>query len=66
MVDAHQGFLDLGNPASLYDDDDLHMSSEGYGHWNNWTHIAMGDSANCVVWLSGQCVESAMTVNATG
>lgn len=59
-VDVNQGFMDLGNPNSLYANDDLHLSSTGYGYWDTWAVTALGAEggadANCVRWLSDACV----------
>ena len=36
MVDVTSEFKALGNPASLYQSDDLHLSEEGYVLWTKW------------------------------
>ena len=35
-VDVTTKFNALGNPASLYQSDDLHLSEEGYVLWTKW------------------------------
>ena len=35
-VDVTSEFNALGNPASLYQSDDLHLSEEGYVLWTKW------------------------------
>ncbi|GMI50159.1 hypothetical protein TeGR_g8489 [Tetraparma gracilis] len=58
-VDSSAGFVALGNGAELYDDDDLHLSAAGYGHWGGWLTAAFGaggGDANCYLWRSGECV----------
>mmetsp|Transcript_116018 Transcript_116018/g.315002 ORF Transcript_116018/g.315002 Transcript_116018/m.315002 type:complete len:119 (+) Transcript_116018:1-357(+) len=57
MVDVNAGFEAMGNPNSLYAADELHLSAEGYSHWDHWVGLALGDSA-CALWLSGACVLS--------
>ena len=36
MVDVTTKFKALGNPASLYQSDNLHLSEEGYVLWTKW------------------------------
>ena len=59
MVDVYPSFNALGNPSSLYGDDNLHMSSEGYSYWERWATLAL-ETPSCVIWESGNC-----TFNAT-
>ena len=58
VVDVYASFEDLGNPDSLYDDDELHLSSEGYGYWNQWASSGIDDPDACVIWQSNSCVDS--------
>ncbi|EJK49362.1 hypothetical protein THAOC_31766, partial [Thalassiosira oceanica] len=44
MVDSYRGFEDLGNPNSLYDDDELHLSNQGYVYWTRWAKDAMAEA----------------------
>mmetsp|Transcript_8876 Transcript_8876/g.26027 ORF Transcript_8876/g.26027 Transcript_8876/m.26027 type:complete len:391 (+) Transcript_8876:32-1204(+) len=53
-VDVSAGFEAIGNGASLYHSDQLHLSPEGYSHWNRWVGLALGDP-QCVIWRSGNC-----------
>ena len=55
FIDVYPAFEALGNPLSLYDDDRLHLSSEGYSLWNTWTRMAI-DNPACVLWQSGECL----------
>ena len=55
FIDVYPAFEALGNPHSLYYDDRLHLSSEGYGLWNTWTNMAI-DNPACVLWQSGECL----------
>jgi len=58
VVDVYASFEELGNPDSLYDDDELHLSSEGYDYWNQWAGSAIDDPDACVIWQSNSCVDS--------
>lgn len=58
FVDVNAGFMAMGNPASLYSDDDLHMTAAGYAHWDAWVTDALADSS-CAIWRSGVCVSTA-------
>ena len=59
MVDSYAGFVDEGNSNSLYDKDMLHLSSQGYALWQEWTTQALSDKdTSCVEWRSGECVVS--------
>ena len=40
-VDVTTKFNALGNPASLYQSDDLHLSEEGYLLWTKWAQEVM-------------------------
>ena len=56
VVDVYASFEDLGNPDSLYDDDELHLSSEVYDYWNQWVDSALDDADACVIWQSNSCI----------
>ena len=56
FIDSYGGFEDLGNPATLYDDDALHLSAAGYSHWDNWLSLARAAGGSCYRWRSGVCV----------
>jgi lysophospholipase L1-like esterase len=58
VIDSYNSFEDVGNPGSLYDSDDLHMSAEGYALWSTWLTQAYSDlneQGACYVWRSGEC-----------
>ena len=56
MVDVYPAFESLGNPSSLYRNDDLHLSSSGYAHWSTWARTALAAAAgNCHLWESNTC-----------
>ena len=57
MIDVYNGFEELGNPRSLYAEDQLHLSDEGYDYWNQWLNLALTDEG-CVIWKSGSCTHS--------
>ena len=51
MIDVYPSFEELGNPSTLYDDDELHLSSAGYEYWSIWTSRALSNnSPRCVRW----------------
>ena len=54
VVDVYQGFEDIGNPNSLYQDDELHLSLEGYGYWNQWL-AQVSNNSECIIWQSQEC-----------
>ena len=57
FIDSYTGFVDLGNPTSLYSDG-LHLSEEGYVLWEQWLKIALDNNGNgCEVYSSGTCVQ---------
>ena len=58
MIDVYAGFEKLGNPDTLYDEDELHLSSEGYDYWNQWAQNAIDDNGVCVIWKDDVCDES--------
>ncbi len=58
MIDVHSGFEELGNPNSLYAEDQLHLSNEGYSYWNQWLQSALADNT-CAVWQSDSCIHNA-------
>ena len=55
FIDSYSGFEELGNPNSLYKNDKLHLSEEGYALWTAWTKAALDDEPGCASWLSGEC-----------
>ena len=57
MIDVYNGFEDLENPNSLYAEDQLHLSAEGYAYWDEWLRIALLDET-CAVWKSGSCTNT--------
>lgn len=59
MVDVYNSFEDLGNPTSLYAEDQLHLSEEGYAYWNQWLDLALRDES-CVIWQNGSCTRSSL------
>ena len=66
VIDSYHGFEDAGNPTSLYDSDELHLSAAGYALWATWltqAYLALasttGESAACYVWRSGACTQPA-------
>jgi lysophospholipase L1-like esterase len=60
FIDVNPSFLEIDNPKSLYDADELHMSSEGYSKWVSWTRTALADMDSnyleCWLWQNGRCV----------
>jgi len=59
FIDVYSAFENIGNPKSLYASDDLHLSSNGYSLWDEWTSQALSDdvgSRSCIIWSSGECV----------
>jgi len=54
VVDVYQGFEDIGNPNSLYQDDELHLSLGGYGYWNQWL-VQISNDSDCIIWQSQEC-----------
>ena len=54
VVDVYQGFEDMGNPNSLYQDDELHLSLDGYGYWNLWL-VQISNDSDCIIWQSQEC-----------
>merc|ERR1712129_214402 len=56
MIDSYGAFESMGNPNSLYDDDNLHLSESGYAYWNEWVNIALNATDDCRVWRAGVCV----------
>jgi len=65
FIDSYNGFKDAGNVATLYDDDDLHLSESGYAMWQTWTAQALLGDVECEVWRSGECVQGGSTVAPT-
>merc|ERR1712183_349422 len=66
FIDSYKSFLSIGNPRSLYADDKLHLSAEGYGYWNEWLQNAYDnalcddgdDVCKCYVWKKSSCVKT--------
>jgi lysophospholipase L1-like esterase len=54
VVDVYQGFEDIGNPSSLYQDDELHLSLEGYEYWDQWL-VQVSNDSGCIIWQSQEC-----------
>jgi|TARA_B110000438_G_scaffold58378_1_gene58431 uncharacterized protein YjbI with pentapeptide repeats/lysophospholipase L1-like esterase len=54
VVDVYQGFEDMGNPNSLYQEDELHLSLDGYEYWNQWL-IQISNDSDCIIWQSQEC-----------
>jgi len=54
VVDVYQGFEDMGNPNSLYQDDELHLSLDGYEYWNQWL-VQISNDSDCIIWQSQEC-----------
>ncbi len=54
VVDVSQGFEDIGNPNSLYQEDELHLSLEGYEYWNQWL-VQVSNDSECIIWQSQEC-----------
>ena len=54
VVDVYQGFEDIGNPSSLYQEDELHLSLEGYGYWDQWL-VQVSNDSTCIIWQSQEC-----------
>ncbi len=57
MIDVYRGFQAEGNPDSLYQSDELHLSEEGYALWDSWLTTALDDDT-CIMWESGECVRT--------
>jgi len=58
MVDSYNGFEDKGNPSSLYQRDELHLSKAGYKLWDEWTLKVLAEAeSGCTVWRSGRCTQ---------
>jgi len=55
MIDVYPVFVKLGNPNSLYRNDRLHLSNEGYGYWNTWLQAELDDTSGCRHWMNGEC-----------
>lgn len=56
-MDVYPAFVARGNPNSLYADDKLHLSAEGYTLWNKWARAAIADTSGCNIWKEGVCQE---------
>ena len=54
VVDVYQGFEDIGNPDSLYQEDQLHLSLEGYDYWDQWL-VQVSSDSECIIWQSEEC-----------
>ncbi|KAH8082060.1 arabinan endo-1,5-alpha-L-arabinosidase [Aureococcus anophagefferens] len=55
FVDVYPAFEAIGNPYSLYQSDELHLSAEGYRLWDAWAKAAFADTTDCVIWQGGAC-----------
>jgi lysophospholipase L1-like esterase len=55
FVDVYPAFEAIGNPYSLYQSDELHLSAEGYRLWDAWAKAAFADTTGCVIWQGGAC-----------
>eukprot|EP00554_Chaetoceros_debilis_P006079 CAMPEP_0194074766 /NCGR_PEP_ID=MMETSP0149-20130528/1841_1 /TAXON_ID=122233 /ORGANISM="Chaetoceros debilis, Strain MM31A-1" /LENGTH=333 /DNA_ID=CAMNT_0038755035 /DNA_START=92 /DNA_END=1093 /DNA_ORIENTATION=- len=66
FVDSYKAFEELGNPDSLYADDELHLSAEGYSYWNGWLKNAYSYGqeneedydyeGGCYSWQNDECI----------
>ena len=56
MIDVYNGFEAMGNPLSLYANDQLHLSEAGYSHWDQWLNQAL-ENNTCILWRSGICIQ---------
>ena len=56
MIDVYPSFVELNNPQSFYKNDNLHLSKEGYGYWDDWLNDALSDKSGCLRWEGGECV----------
>jgi hypothetical protein len=61
MIDVYPSFVELGNPNSLYANDKLHLSQQGYEFWNSWLKAALNDTSGCLRWESGKCTLTSNT-----
>jgi len=70
FVDVYKAFKSLNNPRSLYAEDGLHLSAEGYAYWNTWVQNAHDnalcddnddyyykDTCNCYLWKKMTCTK---------
>jgi len=63
FIDVYQSFKSIGNPKSLYDNDELHLSAKGYTYWKAWVRNAYEnaicddatDVCNCYLWKKKSC-----------
>ena len=55
FVDVYPAFEAIGNPNSLYQRDELHLSAEGYRLWDAWAKAAFADTTGCVIWQGDAC-----------
>jgi lysophospholipase L1-like esterase len=55
MIDVYPSFVNLDNPKSLYRNDKLHLSTKGYGYWNDWLKYALNDNSGCLRWETEKC-----------
>ena len=64
MVDVYEGFEAVGNGGNLYQNDGLHLSTQGYTFWTAWSIQAMSTQPtsemqvvlDCYQWRSGTCL----------
>ena len=65
MVDVYPAFVEMGNPVSLYNQDGLHLSDDGYTYWNTWTNTVLNSLEDCVLWESNVCSASVQITTTT-
>jgi len=53
FIDVHQKFLDMGNPGTLYKNDELHMKQAGYDFWNQWLQSKMKEGCHDLLGADG-------------
>jgi len=46
FIDTYSQFMAMGNPGSLYQNDNLHMKKAGYAHWNEWLQATMKEGCH--------------------
>jgi len=58
MIDTYPYFKSIDNPDSLYQNDKLHLSNEGYSYWNEWTNFVFENAdSQCQVYQDNQCTQ---------
>jgi len=59
MIDTYSHFLSIGNPGSLYQNDQLHLSQNGYRYWNDWTNFVFENAdSQCQVYRDNECTQA--------